>query len=178
MVTDEGFPLLTLPKSLVLYLASDDKTPNVAGVTLVDGNTGNQMKLLYPTFRMGDYDPKTLADRKLYMLLPFFPMKYRDLRNKHDVSYEECAKSEFNELGKLFGQMEQGNILDLPVIEDYRDRAKHLAENIYKTSGFIMDKKGVAEAMENIGEMVIEFPDILYTIRDLRSSGILRSVEW
>ena len=77
---------LCMPKSCVIYLRSDGKTPNYEQANLIFQD-GQKVKYRVPTVRIQDYSLDEIFEKKLYAYLPYYLMRY-------EKKFESWEKSE------------------------------------------------------------------------------------
>jgi hypothetical protein len=172
---DELVTRYKLPRSAVFFLKSDEKTPrrlrNIVEVTDFDGAV-KELNFVSPCIRMGDYTPGSLAEEHLYIMLPFFPLKFsRIMTQKHDAEAETALKNEIAEFSEIVTQLISREKLDETTGTEILNTAHRLGRNFIDKSQNLLDKKGVEQVMESVRE-TIEFVDYIGTFKKWKADGI------
>jgi hypothetical protein len=165
---------MKLPRSVAIYLRSKDTTPVRLDIEIeatdLEGNKST-LDWKIPTVRMGDYNPEKLSDERLYVMLPFFPMKFSyELRKKHGVEAEEQLKKELDDFRKVVNELAKREIITESLAVEITKTAKLIGEKMIKDNEFIIDRKGVEQAMENVVETV-PYQDIVGYIAGLEAKN-------
>ena len=77
---------ICMPKSCVIYLRSDGKTPNYEQANLIFQD-GQKVKYRVPAVKIQDYSLDEIFEKKLYAYLPYYLMRY-------EKKFESWEKSE------------------------------------------------------------------------------------
>jgi len=71
----KGEYCITMPKSCVIYLRSEGKTPSHEQANLIFQD-GQKVKYRVPTVKIQDYSLDEIFEKKLYAYLPYYLMRY------------------------------------------------------------------------------------------------------
>ena len=136
---------MTFPRTAVLYLRSDDKTPEKMECVIhfPEGDFQTQI----PVIKINDYTLEDLFDKKLYFLIPFYAFNHEkdfEIYNNDSAKLEEL-KQEYKEiLYKLEQAKSSGDLYQINV-RTIQDMSKKVVDNL--AAKYKNIKKGVASIM-------------------------------
>ena len=89
-----------IPRSAVIYLKNTSSTPELSEVRL--HTPGGMVKYSVPSVRLGSYRLEEIFERELYLLIPFYLLRYYD-----DLENIDTDENRVRELIKEMGEIER-----------------------------------------------------------------------
>ena len=160
--TAKGRVTLSLPRMVVLYIRSDDDTPEylMIEVSVYDELEETEKTLEYSvrTKRIHDYTPTEVAEQCLYILLPLFPLKFERMLSKaHTADVEKLVTTELHELKQTVDTLvEVGKLephIGVKILAEAHDMVQRLLAN-KNVAKNILEKEELVRTMTDLEETV------------------------
>lgn len=143
-----GRYVLKFPKSCVLYLRHNKNTKDYMNV-VVKLDDEQQIEYKVPIVKVQNYTIEELMEKKLYMLLPYYIMRYEDKKSEI-VQSEELQQQLFSEYEEIIRRLnETANSED----EDYKRKIaliENAMEKVIKRIFFDEDDQEVGKRLGGI----------------------------
>lgn len=151
---DSGNLFVKFPESGILYLRSNDSTPDYV-TTTIEVPSGETVSYDIPTLKISDYSVENIVEKRLYFLIPFYFFNF-------EKDFEQIEKGN-KEITDIFNQL---NVLstELKRAQDNGEiretELMSIAGMFYKVLEHLTVKHESIrkEVMENMGGTVLNYP--------------------
>ena len=130
--SDDGGVDVYLPRSAVIYLKSGKKTPGKAKIRL--HTPGGDVSYIVPSIRLGSYSLDEIFDKELYILIPYYLLRYRDRLSGigQDEEQRRELAEELNEIDRRLQASFENGKLSLETEERIRDQFHRVLDYLLK----------------------------------------------
>lgn len=150
---EDGNKVITFPHSAVLYLRHNSRTKDKEEL-IIRFDDGREYEYSVPVIRLQDYTLSDIWEKQLYIMLPFYLLRYEKwlAKKDRDEGIKESLLSDCREMhDKLFGLSDAGGAKSIPTAE-MDELIKRIANYILRRANDIKEEVGAI-----MGGQVLEF---------------------